>query len=73
MSSGAARVVCNTDLLCSMTEPLAGILGELLPVQVLRPPLKMPNFDAFMHWHDNAEADPANQWLRHQLLKAAKR
>lgn len=56
-----------------MTEPLAGILGELLPVQVLRPPLKMPNFDAFMHWHDNAEADPANQWLRHQLLKAAKR
>jgi hypothetical protein len=23
-----------------MTEPLAGILGELLPVQVLRPPLK---------------------------------
>jgi DNA-binding transcriptional LysR family regulator len=68
----AARVVCETDLVCSMTEPLARILGELLPVQVLRLPLKMQNFDGYLYWHANFEADPANQWLRRQLLAAAK-
>jgi DNA-binding transcriptional LysR family regulator len=68
----AARVVCATDLLCSMTEPVARILGELLPVQVLRLPLKMPKFGAFLYWHANSETDPASQWLRQQLLAAAR-
>jgi DNA-binding transcriptional LysR family regulator len=68
----AARVVCDTDLLCSMTEPLARILGELLPVQVLRLPLKMSNFDGYLYWHANFDSDPANQWLRRQLLAATK-
>jgi DNA-binding transcriptional LysR family regulator len=68
----AARVVCDTDLLCSLTQPLAQILGELLPVQVLRLPIMMPNFDGYLYWHRNFEVDPANQWLRRQLLAAAK-
>ncbi|WP_210191207.1 LysR family transcriptional regulator [Bradyrhizobium mercantei] len=69
----AARIVCHTDLLCSMTEPTARILGELLPVQVLRFPLRLPHFGAFLYWHSNFEADPANSWLRTQIIDAATR
>jgi len=67
----AARVVCGTDLLCSMTTPMAQILGELLPVQVLEFPLKLPHFGAFLYWHSSFESDPANAWLRDQIIGLA--
>ncbi len=66
----AARVVGETDLLCTMTEPLARILVRLAPVQVLPFPLRMPTFDTFLYWHRHAEEDPANRWLRAQMLQA---
>ncbi len=66
----AARVVSQTDLLCTMTEPLARILVKSSAAQVLPLPLKMPSFDTFLYWHAHAEEDPANRWLRAQLLDA---
>jgi DNA-binding transcriptional LysR family regulator len=65
----AARVVATTDLLCSTTRPVADILAEVLPLQVLRFPLATPDFDAFLYWHANVDADPANRWLRALLLE----
>lgn len=66
----ASRVVGQTDLLCTMTEPLARILVKLSTTQVLPLPLKMPSFDTFLYWHAHVEEDPANRWLRAQLLDA---
>jgi len=34
---------------------------------VLPFPLEVPDYDAYLYWHVNAEADPANQWLREQV------
>jgi len=66
----ASRVVSQTDLLCTMTEPLARMLVKLSAAQVLPLPLKMPSFDTFLYWHVHAEDDPANRWLRTHLLDA---
>ena len=64
----AARVVCTTDLLCTTTRPVAKTLSALLPIQALPFPLATPDFDAFLYWHANVDADPANRWLRSLLL-----
>jgi hypothetical protein len=32
-------------------------------------PLKAPAFDNYL-WHANAEGDPANAWIRQQLLQS---
>jgi DNA-binding transcriptional LysR family regulator len=68
----AARVVSTTDLLCTTTRPVAQILAEQLPIQVLPFPLRTPAFDAFLYWHVNVDADPANRWLRSLLLDPGK-
>ena len=60
----AARVVADTDLLCSTTGPVADVLAKVLPLQVLKFPLATPDFDAFLYWHVNVDADSANRWLR---------
>jgi DNA-binding transcriptional LysR family regulator len=37
---------------------------------VLAMPLKMPPLDLFLYWHDRVHDDPANRWLRLQLVEA---
>jgi DNA-binding transcriptional LysR family regulator len=69
----AARVVSTTDLLCSTTRPVADVLAKVLPLQVLTFPLATPDFDAFLYWHANVDADPANRWLRALLVAQTER
>ncbi len=68
----AARAVSQTDLVCTVTAPVARILGQALPLRLYRFPLPVPAFDAFLYWHSSADADPANQWLRREIVAAAK-
>jgi DNA-binding transcriptional LysR family regulator len=30
----------------------------------------MPTLDLFLYWHDRAHDDPANRWLRTELVEA---
>jgi DNA-binding transcriptional LysR family regulator len=30
----------------------------------------MPTLDLFLYWHDRVHHDPANRWLRLQLVEA---
>jgi DNA-binding transcriptional LysR family regulator len=68
----AARAVARTDLVCTVTASVARILSQALPLRVHRFPLPVQAFDAFLYWHGNVDADPANQWLRQQIVAAAK-
>ena len=40
-----------------------------LPEPVVALPLKVPVFGTYLYWLPNAESDPANAWLRQQLLQ----
>ena len=35
-------------------------------------PLKAPGYEIFLYWHANTDGDPANLWLREQLVDALK-
>jgi hypothetical protein len=53
-----------------MPQRYARILNAHLGNRLLAFPLKVPAFDSYLYWHVNADVDPANMWLRQQLLDA---
>jgi DNA-binding transcriptional LysR family regulator len=66
----ACRVVSETDLILTMPERYARILNTQFDNRLLAFPLQVPAFDSYLYWHANADADPANAWLRQQLLRS---
>ncbi len=66
----ACRVVSETDLILTMAERYARIVNRLFRNRVLPFPLEAPDYDAYLYWHANADADPANRWLRERLMEA---
>jgi len=66
----ACRVVSETDLILTMAERYARIVNRLFRNRVLPFPLDVPDYDAYLYWHANADGDPANRWLREQLVDA---
>jgi DNA-binding transcriptional LysR family regulator len=67
----ACRTVSQTDLLLTLAEHYARIANAIFRNQMLAFPLRMPIFDGQLYWHDNADGDAANAWLRRQLLTAS--
>ncbi|MBI3283903.1 MAG: LysR family transcriptional regulator [Burkholderiales bacterium] len=66
----ACRVVSQTDLLLSMPQGYARIANQQFGNQILPLPLAMPSWDVYLYWHQNVENDPANRWLRQQVIQA---
>jgi DNA-binding transcriptional LysR family regulator len=66
----ACRVVSQTDLILTMPESYARIASRFFANQILPLPFVMPTMDAWLYWHANVEAEPANRWLRQQLLQS---
>lgn len=64
----AARVVSDTDLLLTMPAGIAELLRQSGDYELLPFPLEMPSQDVFLCWHKNVDNDPANGWLREQIL-----
>lgn len=69
----ACQAVRETDLILTMPQGHARILNAHFGNQVLPFPLKVPAFDSYLYWHANAEADPANAWLRQQLARTLRK
>ncbi|HMK00897.1 MAG TPA: LysR family transcriptional regulator [Reyranella sp.] len=67
---GAAfRIVQETDFLLTMPARYAGLLNERAGHRLLKLPFAMPTLDLYLYWHEAAHDDPANRWLRAQLLE----
>jgi DNA-binding transcriptional LysR family regulator len=66
----AFRVVAASDLVLTLTARYARLLTTGSGVRVLPMPLRMPTLDLFLYWHDRVDDDPANRWLRLQLVEA---
>ncbi|MGH8443495.1 MAG: LysR family transcriptional regulator [Nevskiaceae bacterium] len=64
----ACRVVSQTDLVLTMPGNYAKIANRQFGNQILRLPLEMPPLDAYLYWHANVENEPANRWLREQVV-----
>ena len=67
----ACRVVSQTDLLLTMPERLARVVNQQFGNQILPFPLEaVPALDIYLYWHANVDNDPANMWLRGQIVQA---
>lgn len=64
----ACRVVSQSNLLLTMPGRYARIANEQFGNRILPFPLEVPRFDVFFYWHANVDNDPANRWLREQVM-----
>lgn len=64
----ACRLVADSDLLLTMPQRQAMAINVMLgnTLQVL--PLSLPDVELHLYWHHQRDADPANRWLRDQLI-----
>lgn len=68
-NSAASMVVNKTDMLLTLPERQARLLNISGLNQVYPFPLDEPHLEAHMYWHESAENDPANRWLRGEIDK----
>jgi DNA-binding transcriptional LysR family regulator len=67
----ACQVVGETDLLLTMPEHYARMAAAGRPILSQPLPIDMPPIDIYLYWHENADRDPANLWLRTLLMEVA--
>lgn len=67
----ASLLVAETNLLLTMSEHVASLVNKGLHTRLLPMPLPLPPAELNMYWHESLENDPANQWLREQLITLA--
>jgi DNA-binding transcriptional LysR family regulator len=65
----ACSVVSETDLVLTMPRRYASILNVQFNNRLLPFPLEAPALGTYVYWHANSAGDPANEWLRQQLLQ----
>jgi DNA-binding transcriptional LysR family regulator len=66
----ACRVVSETDMLLTIPEHYALMLNAGFNNRLYPFPLKsLQQLEIHMYWHESAENDPPNRWLREQIKK----
>jgi DNA-binding transcriptional LysR family regulator len=68
----ACRVVGETDMLLTIPEHYAQMLNTGFNNRLYPFPLKsLQQLEIHMYWHESAENDPPNRWLREQIKQVA--
>lgn len=65
----APSLVAASDLIITLPERVAHIVCANNPLRIVPLPIKLRAFDVMLVWHDRVHRDPANMWLRDQVLK----
>jgi DNA-binding transcriptional LysR family regulator len=60
-------VVARTDFLATIPERVARHFAVPLGLQVLEPPIPLPDVQIMMYWHDRMHRNPSHRWLRQVL------
>jgi DNA-binding transcriptional LysR family regulator len=68
----APLVIARSDLLLTGPSMLVRYFAELVPLQVLEPPLELPTYPEEAYWHERFEEDPGHAWLRRLVREIAK-
>jgi DNA-binding transcriptional LysR family regulator len=68
----APLVIARSDLLLTGPSMLIRYLAEVVPLQVLAPPIDLPTFPEEAYWHERFDEDPAHAWLRGLLATTAR-
>jgi len=65
----ACRAVSHTNMLLTMPEHYAQMLNSFGNRLYPFPLKSLQTLDLHMYWHESAENDPPNRWLREQIAK----
>lgn len=64
---GLGNLLAQSDLVATVPERVAQMLGRIATVKTLVPPFELPTFAIKQHWHERFHHDPANRWLRSMI------
>lgn len=65
----AMRAVAASDLVLTIADNFARRENMWFDNQIVAAPFDTPRVDAFLYWHANSDADPANRWLRDMIRR----
>lgn len=60
----AWQIVSTSDMICTLPASYAATMNRVAENQLVELPLDAAPNSLFMHWHESADRDPANRWLR---------
>lgn len=66
----APLVLARSDLVLTGPSMLLRYFAELVPLQLLAPPIELPTYPEEAYWHERFDADPGHVWLRDQVRRA---
>ena len=63
----ACRIVAHSDLLLTLPQSHGEWLSRDLKLHLADAPIPLPALEIMMYWHEGAEADAGNRWLREHV------
>lgn len=64
-------LVSQSDLIGLIAELTARRIAREVPLQVLEPPIEMPEFTVSQVWHERQHSEPVHRWLRSEIARVA--
>jgi DNA-binding transcriptional LysR family regulator len=68
----APAIIAATNLVLTIPRAPAQVFAARWPLRVVPPPIPLPSGTVHMWWHERFDNDPAHQWLREQVVAAAR-
>lgn len=66
------RFVIGTGRVATVQTRLARQFAQVLPIRLLKPPIETPRLTEVLQWHRYRDDDPGVQWVRAQIVAAAR-
>ena len=66
------RFIVGTRRITTIQTRLANQFAQSLAVQLMEPPMETPRLTEVLQWHRLRDQDPAVQWVREQIVNAAR-
>jgi DNA-binding transcriptional LysR family regulator len=64
MFAAAAHIVLRSDVVATLPRTLAESMVTDLGLQLVTPPLRLPQMEIALYWHDRYHREAGNQWMR---------
>jgi len=68
---GACQVIISNDMILTVPKASATMYSKMLDIVIYPLPVKLPNIDMHLYWHENVDKEPANRWLRNKIFMAS--
>lgn len=67
--TAAAVLAKHTDAVTTLPHSIATALAKDFGLEIVVPPIKLPQIEISQHWHDRFHREPGSQWIRSAFFK----